>query len=61
MPAQPSKPSRAVKAAESFLAYCKANPDQRFWQALRNWSKFNFVGVSINPGGPYADTYYFED
>lgn len=26
------------KLLESFSAYCKQNSDQRFWQALRNWS-----------------------
>lgn len=23
---------------KSFIAYCEANPEQRFWQALRNWA-----------------------
>lgn len=23
---------------ESFVKYCEENPEQRFWQALRNWS-----------------------
>lgn len=23
---------------KSFIAYCEANPNERFWQALRNWS-----------------------
>ena len=24
---------------QSFVAYCEANPEQRFWQALRNWQR----------------------
>lgn len=28
---------------ESFTKYCQENPDQRFWQALRNWSKYSFI------------------
>ena len=30
----------------SLVAYCKANPTMRFWQALRNWSGYSFVFVS---------------
>jgi hypothetical protein len=28
---------------KSFVSYCKAHPEERFWQALRNWSGQNFV------------------
>jgi len=35
-----------VQYAESFLAYCKANPDLRFWQALLNWSRMPFILIS---------------
>lgn len=31
------------KLLESFIAYCKAHPDERFWQALRNWSGVPFL------------------
>ncbi len=34
------------KLLESFVAYCKKNPKQRFWQALTNWSGHNFIFVS---------------
>lgn len=27
---------------DSFTEYCKAHPEQRFWQALRNWHRDNF-------------------
>ena len=42
----------------SFTAYCKANPSQRFWQAIRNWSESNFIFVSDTPEGPRMDTFY---
>jgi len=28
---------------ESFILYCHTYPEQRFWQALRNWSQYNFI------------------
>lgn len=31
------------KLLDSFVKYCKENPELRFWQALRNWSKYSFV------------------
>ena len=31
------------KLLESFAAYCNEYPEQRFWQALRNWSEYNFI------------------
>ena len=35
--------TRNSKVLASFVAYCNANPEQRFWQALRNWSGFRFI------------------
>jgi hypothetical protein len=26
-----------------FIKYCMEHPEQRFWQALRNWSGYYFV------------------
>jgi hypothetical protein len=31
---------------KDFVNYCEAHPDQRFWQALRNWSGFGYIFVS---------------
>lgn len=28
---------------KSFTEYCEQHPEQRFWQALRNWSEYNFI------------------
>ncbi len=35
--------TRNQEALESFTAYCKTHPNERFWQALCNWSKFQFI------------------
>ena len=38
--------TRNSEILSSFIAYCKAHPEERFWQALRNWSGYSFVLVS---------------
>jgi hypothetical protein len=43
-----------------FVNYCVAHPTERFWQALRNWSGFNFIWVSNEHTPPVLDTFYFE-
>lgn len=48
------------KLLDDFTKYCNANPDERFWQALRNWSEYSFIGVS-NGGGSFRDTFYWEN
>jgi len=48
------------KILNSFIAYCNAYPDQRFWQALRNWSVFEFIYVAKFSDGDFTDTFYFE-
>ena len=31
-----------------FLRYCMEHPDERFWQALRNWSQFKAIyGMTV--------------
>lgn len=53
--------TRNSEVLESFVAYCKANPSQRFWQALRNWSSYNFIYVSdLGVGNKIQDTFYWE-
>jgi hypothetical protein len=50
------------------MNYCKAHPDERFWQALRNWSGFHFIMGVNKIGGRGAggevndahDTFYME-
>jgi len=43
------KPTHNSAVLASFVAYCKANPSQRFWQALYNWSGVPYVLVSNAP------------
>ena len=45
---------------QDFVRYCEQNPEQRFWQALRNWSGASIVSVTEKIGGEPKDTYYFE-
>ena len=48
---------RSQKELESFTAYCKAHPDERFWQAVRNWSGWPFIYANNNDRN--YDTFYF--
>jgi len=41
----------------SFNLYCEAHPEERFWQALRNWSGYYFV-YGVKEGGKIEDTFY---
>ena len=27
----------------SFIEYCLEHPEERFWQAIRNWSQYSFI------------------
>jgi hypothetical protein len=38
--------NRNTNSLVSFTAYCRKHPGQRFWQALRNWSKNPFILAS---------------
>lgn len=38
--------NRNAETLASFVAYCEANPSQRFWQALLNWSKMPYILIS---------------
>jgi len=44
---------------QSFVTYCQDHPEERFWQALRNWSKWSFIGVS-NDLVSWRDTMFWE-
>jgi len=47
-------PSRNSATLASFALYCQQNPEQRFWQALRNWSEHSFIVADS------VDTFYWE-
>jgi hypothetical protein len=54
-------PSENKELLDSFVKYCEANPNQRFWQALSNWSPFSYIYGSqkqIENKG-LVDLYYF--
>lgn len=49
------------KLLADFILYCVEHPHERFWQALRNWSGFNFVWVSsTHETHTLQDSFYFE-
>ena len=60
------KEPRSHIKLNSFVAYCIANPEQRFWQSLRNWAGVNFILFSKKPphlidsGNDLEDTFYIE-
>ena len=35
--------SKNKKTLDSFVKYCQQHPEERFWQALRNWSGYDFI------------------
>jgi len=47
----------------SFIWYCITHKHERFWQALRNWSGYNFIYVSndIRDCETLTDTFYKDD
>jgi len=52
------------KLLTSFIRYCIKHPDERFWQALTNWSGFSFIfGSKSNSFEDYSnltDVYYMK-
>jgi len=48
------------KVLKDFIKYCEAHPEQRFWQALRNWSGFIKIHVFTKDSTLGWDTFYFE-
>lgn len=34
---------KSKEKLDSFVAFCIDNPNQRFWQALKNWSRAAFI------------------
>lgn len=51
---------KSQKLLKSFIKYCEENPEQRFYQALRNWSGWSFIRASMNEEKG-EDTFYWED
>jgi hypothetical protein len=53
---------RSRDLLEDFIGYCEANPDLRFWQALRNWSGHAFILCSNSAEAKRHanDTFYWD-
>jgi hypothetical protein len=51
--------SKNEKTLQAFAEYCRSHHEERFWQALRNFSAYNFIGVS-NDKESWTDTFYWE-
>ena len=46
-----------------FYLYCLRHPEERFWQALRNWSGASYIFMGDKLGAEVQggrDTFYFE-
>jgi len=53
--------SKNRKVLESFIEYCIVHPEERFWQALRNWSgAYSINYEDYDYRGEMIDTFYFE-
>jgi hypothetical protein len=55
--------SKNRKVLENFIDYCIKHPDERFWQALRNWSEYRYIFASndtVTYMPKIIDTFYFE-
>jgi len=50
------------KLLKEFCEYCNIHPEQRFWQALRNWAGVDAICIKTGDsasGYDYWDTFYF--
>jgi len=54
------KNNRNWEVLKDFIQYCVEHPEQRFWQALRNWAEVDAVLVLKDNGCTKLDTYYRE-
>ena len=57
--------TRNSEVLADFVRYCEEHPEERFWQALRNWSAYAFIWVSNTkpfdgPPTDLKDTFYWE-
>lgn len=56
--------SKSREKLVSFIDYCIKHPQERFWQALRNWSGYSFIFgwrpkkllTMKDDGGHFVDT-----
>lgn len=44
----------------SFLRYCAEHPNERFFQAVANWSGYPYIGSADSPSGENFHDLFFE-
>jgi len=56
---------KSKKLFESFRKYCVTHQEERFWQALTNWSKYRFIfgsqSDSFEDFTNLEDVFYIDD
>lgn len=55
--------NKSKEQRESFTVYCLLHPEERFWQALRNWNqienpKHNFILTAEINNNPRRDDFW---
>jgi hypothetical protein len=59
--------SKNAEQLNSFMKYCGDHPEQRFWQAIRNWSGAGFIlwaehySTSLGSYSNLTDTFYWSE
>lgn len=51
--------NKNIKTLEDLTSYCNLHPEERFWQALRNWVEAD--AVFLESDGESVDTFYWEE
>lgn len=51
--------SKNSRLLASFSQYCREYPEMRFFQALRNWSGYDYIIAKKD--GKESDTFYWEE
>lgn len=56
-------PIRSEKTKQEFIKYLEEHPEERFWQAVRNFSNYAFILASDYPPSQEGqiDTFYIEE
>lgn len=49
--------SKNKKLLDEFVAYCEEHPEQRFWQAARNWSGATRIMYELDYYLDYKDSH----
>ena len=55
------KKSKNLELLTSFTEYCTAHPQERFWQALRNWAELDYLLSQGKKEVGTTDTWYWEN